>query len=135
SLNSLADSIKGKEYGMWVWVSPMQMTQTYLRTVVDAAAANKINTLYVTFDDYIKIAVLPGGDERNAKLKEYDTKVAQLVSTAREKGIWVDAEAGDKDWSNGEKYKDAFAIIDYVNAYNSRNPQNKIRGFQYDVEA
>lgn len=125
-------SITG-EYGTWVWVSPLQMSETYINTIVAAAKANGINVLYVTIDDYLSIAALADGAIKTAKKAEYSTALEKVVRIAGDEGIAVDAEAGWRDWAHENmKYK-AFAIVDYVLEYNATH-SHKLRGFQYDVE-
>lgn len=122
------------EYGVWVWTSPLQMSQSYMNSIVAAAKANGINTLYVTIDDFLAIHALPDGAQKNVQKASYSEALESLIRIANEKGISVDAEAGWRDWAEAsQKYK-AFVIVDYVKEYNATHPSYKLRGFQYDVE-
>ncbi|MEJ0002226.1 MAG: hypothetical protein WDN09_03585 [bacterium] len=87
---------------------PTRITKTYANTVVDAAAANRINAIYVTFDDYLEINALPAGANKDAKIKAYSDAVQSFVEIARAKGIAVDAEAGARDWGEPGKPQQGF---------------------------
>lgn len=126
--------LAGKEYGTWVWVSPLQMSASYTNSVLNMAKANGINVIYVTIDDYLEIAALPEGTDKDAQKAAYSTALQTVVHAAKLQGIAVDAEAGWRDWAEaGQTYK-AFAIVDYVLEYNATHPNDALRGFQYDVE-
>ncbi len=126
--------LAGKEYGTWVWVSPLQMSTSYTTSVLNMAKANGINVIYVTIDDYLEIAALPEGVDKDAQKAAYSTALQTVVRAAKLQGIAVDAEAGWRDWAEaGQTYK-AFAIVDYVLEYNATHPNDALRGFQYDVE-
>ena len=86
-----------KEYGTWVWVAPIDMTEDYKNMVIDGAVENKINTIYVTIDSYLNIFNLPEGSEKEAKKKAYSDALESFVRSANAKGIEVDAEAGWRD--------------------------------------
>jgi hypothetical protein len=122
------------EYGVWVWTSPLQMSQQYMVSIVDAAKTNGINTLYVTIDDFLDIHSLPEGASKTIQKSAYSDALESLIRIANQQGIEVDAEAGWRDWAEpAQKYK-AFAIVDYVKEYNMNHSEYKLRGFQYDVE-
>lgn len=123
----------GKEYGMWIWVSPLQMTSTYIDTVLAGAVANRINVLYVTIDDYLTIDALPSGTAKDAAKTAYSNALQLLIQRAAQVNIAIDAEAGWRDWAEpGQTYK-ATAIVNYVLSYNNTHDY-RIRALQYDVE-
>ena len=111
------------EYGSWVWVSPVLMSQDYMRKIVDGASANGINVLYVTIDDYLET-----DNEKN-----YTDAIERFVRIAKEKNITVDLEAGWRDWAQVNNRQKAFKIVDFVIKYNNTH-LDKIRAIQYDIE-
>lgn len=122
-----------KEYGTWVWVAPIDMTEDYKKMVIDGAVANKINTIYVTIDSYLNIFSLGEGPEKEAKKKAYSDALESFVRSANAKGIEVDAEAGWRDWAEPKERYKAYAIVDYIVEYN-KTRSAKVRALQYDVE-
>lgn len=123
-----------REYGMWVWESPLQMSAAYETTMLQTLQANKFNAVYITIDDYLDIASLPAGPGKDQRSAAYMKDLSALVVAATKEGIAVDAEGGEKDWvEEGNRWR-GYALIDFVTAYNKAYPQAKLRGFQYDVE-
>ncbi len=122
-----------KEFGMWVWNSPVEMTAEYRRKMLDFAVANKVNVLYVTVDDYLTLYNLPASANRTNKIKNYNAAVATLLAEAKAKNIAVDAEAGWKDWAETAKRVNGYNIVQYVIDFNAAQP-NKFRKLQFDVE-
>lgn len=121
------------EYGMWVWESPVQMSDAYRTQMLNVASATGINVVYVTIDDYLAIYNLPAGTNRTNKLIAYNEAVGKLIDAAKLKNIGIDAEAGWKDWSDPAKRANSYNIIDYVSNYNATNV-NGFRKLQFDVE-
>lgn len=122
-----------REYGIWVWNSPMKMSSTTEQTVVNFVANNKINVIYVTVDDYLDIYNLPEGLDKEAKKKNYSDALENFIKLANSKNIKVDALAGWRDWAEPGVTWKAFAILDYVKEFNSTRA-SKLRAVQYDVE-
>lgn len=122
-----------KEYGVWVWDSPLKMTATKEQSVVNFSANNKINVIYVTVDDYLDIYNLPEGAEKESKKKAYSDALENFIKLANAKDIKVDALAGWRDWAEPEVTWKAFAILDYVKEFNATRA-TKLRAVQYDVE-
>ncbi len=123
-----------KEFGVWIWDSPIQMTGDHRRTIIESAAQHHFNAVYVTIDDYLDIATLPEGSTKEIKKEAYFSALASLIALAQSKGIALDVEGGARDWAQPQNRWKGYALIDAVNAYNSSHPQAKIRGLQYDVE-
>ncbi len=121
------------EYGMWVWTSPVQMTDAYRTQLINTASVNNINVLYVTIDDYLAIYNLAPSATRTSKLQAYDAAVVKLIDAAKLKGIAVDAEAGWKDWADPAKRSNSYNVIDYVASFNATH-DNDFRKMQFDVE-
>jgi uncharacterized repeat protein (TIGR01451 family) len=88
-----------KTYGVWVWVSPIQMSTAYMDSIMTAAKANQFNTVYLTIDDYLDILALPNGATKTAQETSYSAALEKFVSLAHTNGISVYAEAGSRDWS------------------------------------
>ncbi len=122
-----------REYGSWVWVSPVNMSSQYIDTILTGASKNGITVLYVTIDDYLDIAKMSEGSLKEQKKKAYSDALENFITLAEARGIAVDAEAGWRDWAeSSQKYK-AFTIVDYVINFNTTRT-HKIRSLQYDVE-
>lgn len=126
-------SLNEKEYGVWVWNSPLQMSLADGKATIDAAAANGFNAMYVTIDDTLTIASMAAGPAKNEAKKSYMDTLNTFIGYASQKGIAIDVEGGWKDWAEpGNEWK-AFAILEFATEYNRAYP-NKIRNVQYDVE-
>lgn len=124
---------KEKEHGSWLWTPTLQMTDSYMKSVLDDAQKNAVNVMYLSIDSYLDIFTMPKGVLRENKKAEFTKKVATFIRLANERGIEVDAEAGWQNWAEeGHEYK-GFAIVNFVKNFNLSN-QEKFRGFQYDVE-
>ncbi len=121
------------EFGMWVWTSPAQMTDSYRTQLINTASTYGFNVLYVTIDDYLDIYNLPASSSRTTKLNNYNDSVGKLLDAAKAAGISVDAEAGWKDWADPSKRNYSYTLIDYVANYNSTHA-NDFRKMQFDVE-
>lgn len=133
SLANTAFDLKGKEYGSWIWESPVETSEKYQNDIFTFAVSQGINTIYVTVDDYLEIYSMIEGDAKEKKKQTYFDSVAAFISRAQAKGISVDAEAGWRDWAEPTVRWKADAIVAFVKEYNStRSP--KFRGLQYDVE-
>lgn len=124
---------KEKEYGSWIWTPVLEMTPTYIESILSNAKANGVNVIYVSIDSYLDIFVMPESEEREANKKLFSDRLEYFIKEAKNRGIAVDAEAGWRNWAEGENVYKAFAIVNYVKNFNETR-QNKLRGFQYDVE-
>ncbi len=134
STNTGFDAMTGKEYGVWVWDSPVQMTAAKAEEVINQAAAADFNTVYITIDDYLDIAVLPDGATKTSGKQQYMNALNRIIVKAKALGIEIDVEGGWKDWGDLQNTWKGYALIDFVKEYNQLYPQAKIRGLQYDVE-
>ena len=112
-----------QEYGVWVWDSPVAVPWEKNKARIDAAAAHGFNTIYVTVDDYL---------DTNSPAT-YSASVEKFIAYANSKGIAVDAEAGWRDWAKPTLRSKAYAILAFVNNYNSTHTA-KFRNVQYDIE-
>jgi hypothetical protein len=124
----------GKEFGVWVWESPIQMTTAQASTILTEAKRNGMNAIYITIDDYLAVAVLPAGVEKNARIQQYHLALNRFITEANKLGIAVDVEGGWKDWGISKNRWKGYALIDFVKDYNQKYPLAKIRALQYDVE-
>jgi hypothetical protein len=122
-----------KESGTWIWTPVMSMTPQYMDSIISGAKANGINTIYVSVDSYLDIFTMQKGAEREKQKKAFGDKLENFITLAGELGIAVDAEAGWRNWAEGDNVYKAFAVVSYVKNFNDTH-QNKFRGFQYDVE-
>jgi len=122
-----------KEYGTWIWTPVMNMSPEYIESILSDAKANGVNTMYVSIDSYLDIFVMPKGSEREQRKKVFSDKLEYFINKANKRGIAVDAEAGWRNWAEGDNIYKAFAVVNYVKNFNATH-KNKFRGFQYDVE-
>lgn len=122
-----------RERGIWIWDSPKTMSLSRSRYVIDQAAANGFNTVYVTIDDYLDVYNVASGAAKTSAQNAYDQAVGQFISYAASKNIRVVAESGWRDWGQSNKRQNAYAVLDYVTAYN-KNHSDKFAYVQYDVE-
>lgn len=125
---------KGKEQGMWVWSFPSQMNTTAGTEQMKTIAAQGFNVVYITIDDYLDIAALPEGANKDTQKAAYFLSLNKFIKTAHGLGIAVDVEGGWKDWAYLANRWKGFALIDAAKEYNAVYPGAKIRAFQYDVE-
>lgn len=124
---------KQPEKGTWLWTPTLTMTPVYWNSVITSAKKNGIHTIYLSIDTYLDIYVMPDGPEKEKKKEAFDHILESFIATAHKNNITVDAEAGWRNWAEpGNEYK-AFAIVDYVVAFNATHAE-KFRGFQYDIE-
>ncbi len=123
-----------KEIGAWIWDPVDQMSTSTMAQLVDAAAANHFNALYLSIDDYLSFETMAPGVERQAALQNLSTSIYNFISLAHQKNISVDAEAGETDWGEPQNYKYAEDIFNFVSSFNVAH-DGKFRGVQYDVES
>lgn len=133
SFTSSAKKEEIKEYGSWIWTPIMQMTPKYIESIISGTKKDGINTIYVSIDSYLDIFIMPKGTEREKQKEIFSKKLENFIILANKKGIEVDAEAGWRNWAEGENTYKAFAVVNFVKSFNETH-QNKFRGFQYDVE-
>lgn len=122
-----------KEYGSWVWTPIMDMSPEYMESTLSEAKANGVNAIYLSVDTYLDVFVMPKGAERENQKKIFSDKLENFIISANKKGITVDAEAGWRNWAEGENIYKAFAVVNFVKDFNTTH-QSQFRGFQYDVE-
>lgn len=123
-----------REFGIWVWDSPMKMTEAQASRVIEISKKNGFNVIYVTIDDYLPITQIRDSAERTNKTNAYMQDLSAFITAARAAGIEVDVVGGDKDWANPNNRWKGYALIDFVKQYNLTHPRSLIRGLQYDVE-
>jgi hypothetical protein len=123
----------GKEYGTWLWTSPISMTDDYMDSIISGAKSNGINVIYISIDSYLDVFSTLDASEKIRKTKVFSDKLETFIKKANSVDIKVDAEAGWRNWAEkGNTYK-GFVIIDFVKNFNETQ-KYKFRGFQYDVE-
>ena len=111
----------------------MSMTPQYMDSIISGAKTNGVNTIYVSVDSYLDIFTMQKGQEREKQKEAFGDKLEDFIIRAKNLGIAVDAEAGWRNWAEGDNIYKAFAVVNYVKNFNASR-QNKFRGFQYDVE-
>lgn len=121
------------ENGSWLWTPILQITPTYRENILNSLKKNGVKNVYLSIDSYLDIYAMEEGEEKENKLKEFNDIVSSFVTSAKEKGMTVDLEAGWRNWAEmGNSYK-AFVTLNYAVDFN-KNHDNKVRGFQYDIE-
>ncbi len=124
----------GKEFGLWIWESPMKSSDAYMVNALTVAQANGFGVVYITIDDFVDVAGLADGSTKQAKKAEYMARLSRVVGEAQARGIAVDVLGGWKDWAMINNRWKAYALIDFVREYNALYPAKKVRGLQFDVE-
>lgn len=121
------------EKGTWLWTPLLQITPAYRRSILQGAREHGIRAVYLSLDSYLDIHAMPEGPEKHAKKAAFDHALETFITEAGAYGMSVDVEAGWRNWAEkGHTYK-PFAVLDYAIAFN-RTHEEKLRGFQYDVE-
>jgi hypothetical protein len=123
-----------KEFGIWVWDSPAVMTSAYAQQVISVSKKNGFNVIYLTIDDYVGLADMKDGPEKQAAIANYMKALSVFVKGAQAAGLQVDAVGGGRDWAEPANRWKGYALIDFVKQYNASYPTAKLRGLQYDVE-
>jgi len=123
-----------KEFGIWVWDSPVKMTSAYAKQVLTVSKKNGFNAIYLTIDDYLPLTEIKDEEERQKQIASYMKSLEVFVSAAKSSGIEVDVVGGSKDWAIKENRWKGYALIDFVKHYNESYPNARVRNLQYDVE-
>ncbi len=126
--------VGNKEIGTWIWTPVAAMSRSTMTELVDEAAANHFNTIYLSIDEYLDLEAMPAGPAQETELQNFSAAVYDFISIAHQKDIAVDAEAGETDWGEPPNYGEAYAILQFVESFNATH-DGKFRGVQYDVEA
>ncbi len=124
----------GKEFGTWIWESPIKINVDYIDSMMNNLEANGFNALYITIDDYLDIAAMDEGSAKEAKKDVYFRSLSNIVSRTNQIGVAVDVEGGWRDWAITTNRWKGHALIDFVKEYNTKYPSTKVRGLQFDVE-
>lgn len=128
-----AKSDKPSEYGTWLWTPTLNITPQYAKNILTEAKKDEVKSVYLSIDSYLDIFVMPEGEEKESRKREFEKVVDNFIAEAGDRGINVDAEAGWRNWAEpGNEYK-AWAILNFVKDFNTRHT-HKFRGFQYDIE-
>ena len=104
---NLSADLAGKEVGMWIWDTPLNMSATYQAQILNTLQENGFNTVYLTIDDYLDISALSSGSEKDIKQAAYFSALNAFIRLENQHHIIVDVEGGAKDWTppvlyNGE---------------------------------
>lgn len=123
-----------KEFGIWVWDSPIKMTEAQASKVIEISKKNGFNVIYVTIDDYLPILQIRDTSEQGRRKSAYMKNLSAFIAAAHKEGLEVDVVGGDKDWAETENRWKGYALVDFVKEYNLTHPASLIRGLQFDVE-
>ena len=130
---------KVQEKGTWIWTPILEMTDSYVDSIIQKAKKEDINTIYISIDSYLDIFALSKDKTKNKekiqKKNDFINRIEYIIKKAKESGIEIDAEAGWRNWAeDGHEYK-PYTIVEFVKRYNSTHKEGeKFRGIQYDVE-
>lgn len=121
------------ENGTWLWTPLLNMTPSYVKSIIFGAKKNKIGVIYLSIDSYLDVFVMSNGSDREEAKQRFDKALQDFISQAHKNNIAVDVEAGWRNWAEeGNTYK-PFVILQYAMQFNKTH-SDKIRGIQYDVE-
>jgi hypothetical protein len=110
---------------VWDWSGPAAADDTALAKEADFLNAHQINTVYVDVS----------GAPDNANNSKLSAELSRYVTAMHAKNIRVYASAGNKDWSKPAERKNALAVADFAYLYNSRNPDARLSGLEFDIES
>lgn len=130
----LGSGFDKKEFGLWVWDTPLTMSSSYAEHIVSISKKNGFNVIYLSAADYIPIAAEPRGTSYAEQKTNYMKLLSTFITTTNASGISVDIIGGAKDWAIPENRWKGYALIDFLNEYNKVYPNAKVRNYQYDVE-
>jgi len=123
-----------KEFGIWVWDTPISMSSTYASKIISSTSKDGFNVIYLSVADYIPIAAMDDGLEKTQKKDDYMKSLNIFISAAKSSGMNVDIIGGEKDWAESSNRWKGYVLIDLANEYNKKYPNARIRNLQYDVE-
>ncbi|HVN26158.1 MAG TPA: hypothetical protein VMT99_00700 [Candidatus Paceibacterota bacterium] len=123
-----------KEIGTWVWNPIAQMPTSTMQQIVDDAADSHFNAIYLSIDPYLNIYNLRAGAAKQAAFARFSNALYEFISIAHQRGIAVDAEAGEIDWGEPQYYWQPYAVMSFVQSFNATH-DGKFRGVQFDVES
>ncbi len=113
------------ENGVWEWTSAYGMSQATAQQIVNNAAANGFNVIYLTVDSSLNLS--------GAQLSNYEASLNTFLTDAAIENIAVDAEAGASSWALPGNWSNPQNIITFVANYNQTHTI-KFRGVQFDIE-
>lgn len=123
-----------KEFGIWVWDSPVKITSAYAQQIIGVSKKNGFNSIYITIDDFIPIAQQNNTSNSIILKDRYMKALSTFIEASNSSGISVDVVGGAKDWAKPSNRWKGYALIEFVREYNTQYPNAKIRNLQYDVE-
>lgn len=129
----LPDWNKG-ELSAWLWQTPLTLDEIKLGQLLDFAAEENIDRLYVRIDDYIDAFELPDKTERQKQLEAYEAATLKLLTQARARKIEVEALIGNPNWGNLELNYIPLEILNFVSQYNQKHPEAPFAGIHFDIE-
>src|SRR3989344_2026967 len=125
---------KTKVIGTWLWKNPDEISKAGTLKLLDFAAENDINTVYVSIDKYIYLHELKEGDEKDKKLESFNSSVGYFIRESNKRGIKVEALIGNNRWSEENLSYIPQVVLEYIKDYNNLNPEAKFAGLQLDIE-
>ncbi len=124
-----------KQFGTWIWDSPITMTPSYEQDAIAAARQNGFNTIYLTVEDYLPIVQLPAGANKNAQQAAYFAALNNFIVQAKAANIAVYIEGGADNWGDVANRWQGTALVTFITQYDNLYPNAPIAGLQLDVES
>lgn len=126
----LATSNQGnpKPLSSWLWSSPDMISGNETVKMLNQARKMHIDTVYVDISKYVDII------SSDSEVENYSVSLALFNATAAAKKIKVQALAGHPDWSQPDEQYLPLEIVSFVNKFNSKYPESRFSGIQFDIE-
>lgn len=123
--------LSGYENAVWDW-SPLERSDP--AQFLDALKARGVTGIYANVSDYVDLAELPNGPDKDNKITDFNTQMKRYLSLARERGLTVDALTGSPEWGNASHRYLNGLVLQYVREFNEANPDLAFHGLQFDIE-
>jgi hypothetical protein len=117
----------------WVWKSPTEINGD-AASLLEFAAEQKINTVYLYIDEYIDIYETSDKKAKEIKMADYEEALKHIISEAQSRGITIHAMAGNSNYSYDSHEYIPPIIIEHVYEFNKKNPGTPLAGIQFDIE-
>jgi len=120
-----------KTVAVWDWHNPAARSSNDLKQLDQFFYLHQINTVYVDIGSYTDIYK----SNDTSKKQQLETALANYINAVKEHHVRVFASAGNTDWSKPTQRDIPIAIQNFVFSYNSRHPNAKLSGLEFDIES
>ncbi|HYC80042.1 MAG TPA: hypothetical protein VEC17_03370, partial [Candidatus Binatia bacterium] len=107
------------EAATWIWDSPQTLDSNELFSLMDQTG---LNTIYLNVNSWVDIQEEKDLNKKSNDLASFENRLKEILATAHQKNYKVHALAGDKDWADSDHAYLPKMMLDYVIAYNDKNP-------------